>query len=251
MEIYGRESAVSGNHHMIRPRISLDVKGAVAALRADMTGMRRASIRALNTTIIDVREAERAAMQSVFDRPTPYTLNAFHPWYATDSNPRAELRQRMFGGGQPREWLVPQSDGGQRHAKAFERAIAARMGLAPGAVQIMPGPGARLDRYGNISGGQLTQILSDLGAQRDTTRNATVNSRKRNKRARHIIIKGKGGKAGVIAVRKAGGLVVVATITTKAAIYTTRFAFEQVARTTVEQRFAPNFAAAMARYGLR
>ena len=33
--------------------------------------------RALNDTAEDVRKAEIAKMQSVFDRPTPYTLNAF------------------------------------------------------------------------------------------------------------------------------------------------------------------------------
>ncbi|MDF5999583.1 hypothetical protein P4050_14390 [Pseudomonas aeruginosa] len=47
--------------------------------------------------------------------------------------------------------------------KASERNLRAR-GILPAGMFVVPAEGARLDQYGNMSRGQMIQILSGLGA---------------------------------------------------------------------------------------
>ena len=52
---------------------------------------------------------------------------------------------------------------GPRVDKASERNLRAR-GILPAGMFVVPAEGARLDQYGNMSRGQMIQILSGLGA---------------------------------------------------------------------------------------
>ena len=73
-------------------------------------------------------------------------------------------------------YLVPQVDGGQRKLKGFERAI--------GEGELVPALGAKLNQYGNVSPGQIRQILSVLGkaeASAGYSANITSRSRRRNR----------------------------------------------------------------------
>lgn len=200
---------------------------------------------AATRTIADVRRAVRREMETVFDRPSRYTLNAFWIDPATPDNPTATLEQRAFGGGRVREWLHPQSQGGPRGSKAFENALAGAMGLPQG-TKFVPGPGARLDRYGNLSGGQLAQILADLKAYRDSARNMTAASRKRTRRARHFVMRDADGRPLFIALRAAGKLTAVLAVITGGITYTRRFAFEVVARGTATRAFPARYRQAAA-----
>jgi hypothetical protein len=96
----------------------------------------------------------KAAISEAFDRPTPYTLNSTK-FEITSTNPpiiTIYLRQPDRMG---RHYLTAQVEGGERAAKGFERAL--------GIGYLMPASGAKLNKYGNISPGQLRQILSVLG----------------------------------------------------------------------------------------
>lgn len=226
---------------MLAIRARADLKKALNQIGRAEKDARFASVWAATQTARDVRIKVQEEMGRVFDRPTPYTLRAFHAVPATKEKPVASVEQRAFaggkGGGSVRDWLVPQSQGGNRKAKAFEKMIANKLGLPAGAVFIMPGPDAKLDRYGNFSGGTIAQMLSDLGARADTKLNATARSRKRNKRARHFIMYGGASMFGIghtktpwaIAQREGPDINLIAFIVRKAPRYSKRFDFDGVA----------------------
>lgn len=139
----------------------------------------RATEIALNVTGKKIKEDIQSEMQRVFDRPVPYTLNSLQLTPATSS----KLTATVWFKEPPRmgqHYLMPQVDGGQRKLKGFERGI--------GLGEMEPAVGAKRDRYGNVSVGQLRQIMSVLGkaevsagyAANKTARSATRNIKERD-----------------------------------------------------------------------
>lgn len=142
----------------------------------------RACAVALNKTGKLIKEAEVAEMKAVFDTPTRYTLNSLQLTPATKDNLQATVwfkePDRM---GQ--HYLLPQVDGGQRRLKGFERGV--------GLGELTPALGAKLNQYGNISPGQIRQILSVLGRAEIAagySANITDRSRRRNTRERDYVV---------------------------------------------------------------
>ncbi len=142
----------------------------------------RACAVALNKTGKLIKEAEVAEMKAVFDSPTSYTLNSLKLTPATKDNLQATVwfkqPDRM---GQ--HYLVPQVDGGQRKLKGFERGV--------GLGELTPALGAKLNRYGNVSFGQIRQILSVLGKAETaagSNSNITDRSRRRNTKDRDYVV---------------------------------------------------------------
>lgn len=135
---------------------------------------------ALTKTGQDIKAAEINSMKAVFDRPTPYVLNALQLSPATKDNLQAVVGYKAFAGkGTPAEkFLGPQVEGGKRNAKSHEKSLRA-VGILGSDQFCVPGRGAQLDAYGNMTRGQLVQILSQLQASRDPTQNMTARSRKR------------------------------------------------------------------------
>ena len=129
---------------------------------------------ALTRTANQAKTAVRAEMVRVFDRPTPYTLNSLMVTPATKGKLSAELGFKMFGGTPPLKFLGPEIFGGARNIKRFERAIGARAGFVSA---LAPAAGAKIDKYGNVSTGQIGQILSQLRARSDPQMNETAQSR--------------------------------------------------------------------------
>jgi hypothetical protein len=151
-----------------------DIDRALLPLR-DMPRMLRASAAvALTATAVKVREAQQREMRDVFDRPTPYTLNSLFLRSARvgDASPEASVGIKDdFGGSRSAAaWLRWQIKGGQRRLKAYERLLVGA-GAMRSEDRSVPGKGARLDAFGNISRGQLMQILSQLRI--DTTQGST------------------------------------------------------------------------------
>lgn len=118
-----------------------------------------ASSVALNNTAAEVQEALRQGT-SKFDRPKPLTQKGTYLKRSTKLNLVAEvgLKQRSSGGPVD-EYLQAEIDGGHRADKRSE-ILLRRAGLLPAGFQTRPGSGARLDAYGNMSRGQIVQILS-------------------------------------------------------------------------------------------
>lgn len=119
---------------------------------------------------LTAKAAERDTYQEierVFDRPTPLVRKGLFVKPATKRDLTAEVfvKDRPLGGKNPNslaQILRHQFGGGARLVKIFEKALR-REGLLGVNEFIVPGAAAKLDRYGNISRGQLAQILSQLG----------------------------------------------------------------------------------------
>lgn len=202
---------------------------------------------ALNDTARSVIEAERGEMERAFDRPTPFTLNAFTYKPATKAVPMAIVRQRDVIGG--RDYLFREAAGGVRKAKAIERLIASVAPMAFAAV--LPADAAKLDKYGNWDRGQINRVLSNIRAQRDAYSNTTAASDKRQPRRGRYFIPARGGLSPGIFHRDASGtLHHVATFTQAMPSYTPIFRFHEVGEAeslrVMPGHFARRFAEAMA-----
>lgn len=98
-----------------------------------------------------IREKEIETIKKVFDRPKPQT--ARNVWVSKGNKTRPSVSiwfDQIYPGD---EYMVPQVEGGARSAKRSEKLLGR---------YYVPGAGAKMDRYGNMQGGQVTQILSRL-----------------------------------------------------------------------------------------
>jgi len=160
---------------MLQINLKTDIGSAISHL--DDLGRRQvpfARSLAINRTAQKVREAEQREITRVFDRPTRYTLNSVYMRPGTKASPTAIvwLKDDLRGGAAPSNYLEPQIYGGKRRHKRFEGALRSR-GLIPDKAFAVPGAGAVLDAYGNMSVGQIKQILSYFSvAERSSGYNA-------------------------------------------------------------------------------
>lgn len=206
-----------------------------------------ATAKALTATAKLAQVNLRLEMGKVFDRPTPFTLNSTYVRPATKANLAAlvKLKDEAFKGTPAARYLAPQITGGDRVLKRFERALVAIGALQPGWFAV-PGQGARLNSYGNMSVGQVTQILSYLRANPDAMQNRTPRSGKRSvKRAGYFVGRPGNAPIGVWQRTQSGGVRPV-LIFVKGATYAKRFDFEAVVRQTAERELLPQFRRALA-----
>lgn len=141
---------------------------------------------ALNDTASDVLAHVQGRMRAVFDRPTPFALNAFKVKRARPDNLTAEVLERDSQG--RRHFLKVQESGGVRGRTGLEGLLDARLAYEGIITAVTPAGGAKLNAYGNWDTGERNRVLSAVQAQRDTTTNTTKASRKRNrKRAGYFV----------------------------------------------------------------
>ncbi len=116
---------------------------------------------ALTRTAKAAKEEVERQLPSLIDRPTPYTMRGFRLYPATKTKLLAEVDFRpAFGRGtSARDYLSPLVYGGERKLKAFERSLQ-RTGLLPSGYAAVPGSAAKTDAYGNMSRGQIVQIVA-------------------------------------------------------------------------------------------
>lgn len=135
---------------------------------------------ALDQTAADVLDHIRERMDTVFDRPTPYTRGAFGMQRAHTERLEASVFERPRQAG--RDYLKVQEAGGLRPRTGLEQLLDSRLAYDGTITAVAPAPFAKLDAYGNWSRGERTQALSAVQAQRDRTANTTAASRKRNRK---------------------------------------------------------------------
>lgn len=232
-------------------RITVDPQ--IEKMRAQMSRLEReqlpfATAVALTKTAKFVEAELRKEMGRVFDRPTRYTLNSLRTKPATKRSLFAEVKVKdeSFKAAAPIKWLSPQIYGGPRGAKRSEDLLRQRGILLPGYF-VVPGAGARLDSAGNISRGQMQQILSALGAQFDVYQR-TSRGQKRNKATRQIFaIRNPGERLppGVYQRVRAG--VRPLLIFVRQPRYRKRLRFFEIADAVGRSRFRLEFALAMRR----
>ena len=249
-------------------KVSVETLG-LADVKRDMQALtpqgRLASAKALTATAGDIKRAEQSEMRSVFDAPTQWTINALFIKPATPANMEALVWLKDDRAAEKRGipaavYLAPEIDGGRRNQKSHEKLLS-MAGLLPKRWVAVPGEGARLDAYGNISRGQIIQILSQLRLTPTAgyTRNLRVGRDDESAKERKASIKRQKGQYFVVPV--GGGLQpgvyqrpVGVTgsafgrlspkpilIFVKAARYKKRYKFFEVAATAYAQHYALHF----------
>ncbi len=149
-------------------QINLD-HGAMERLKKKIQGIpakiQAGTIKALNSTVLIVKQTEIAEEKRVFDRPVPFMLRPFMIQQAKPGRmvARINIMDEEYGFGfQKRSYesmLRPQVFGGERRLKSFEHRLRA-IGVLPPDKWVVPGGGCDLDAYGNMRAGQVVQILS-------------------------------------------------------------------------------------------
>lgn len=138
--------------------------------------------RAVIKTGYKAKDAAVAEMHQVFHSPTRFTLNALR--VAIDKQTITATVQPKDTWSRADNYLNVQIKGGARKQKAFEEALTGR-GILPSGWLAVPGQGARLDAHGNMSVGQIKQILSWFGGAEPyvgSTQNMTEAGRKKLRR---------------------------------------------------------------------
>lgn len=184
-----------------------DIDPAVMLARysdLERTQLPFALVGAINDSLFIARDAWRSQIATVFDRPTALTMNAVLYKRATRADPVGELflRNEASKGTPPSRYLLPQVDPGPREEKPFEFLLR-QAGIIGGNEFIVPARNFPLDAAGNVPGGVLNTILSDLQASRNVEARSTAESRRKrgrrrnvNKRQVYFVSRGKGTQIG-------------------------------------------------------
>lgn len=230
------------------------VRDNIAAVERDLTELQAKELPfvtalALTRTAQAVQRDIVAEMGRVFDRPVPFTLKGTYVKPARKTDLDAAVYFRTFAGkGVPAgKYLQAQIFGGARAQKGSERALA-RAGFLGNKGFFVPGPGVKLDRYGNVPGGTIKAILSDVraGNAEQTMRAATKRRSQRRRREQYFIPRAESGKrASGIWVRR-GRSIEIALIFVAAANYRVRFPFHEVAAASAARHWPAEFDAAWA-----
>ena len=219
-----------------------------------------ATQRAILKTAQAVRDAETEEMGRVFDRPTRWTMGAMKVKALGLLTVDVSIVDPDGYYKRAANYLGTQVGGGQRRAKAMENTLQKR-GLMPRGWLIVPGAGARLDSFGNISVGQIRQILSWFDAAENwagSTQNMGIAGRaKRIKGTRKtagfeyfVVLPGKQKNLKQPGIYQRffftqGKAIKPILIYVKAARYRERFKFAEVAQHTVDQTWDPEFTKAI------
>lgn len=243
--------------------VTMSIKTNFPQVQAKLSALgkqgRYAAAVALTRTAQDVQTDLRKEMSKVFDRPTRFTLNSLYLKRAT----KVTLTARVWlkdDFGTRAHYLMPQIEGGSRPQKRFEQLLRQRGMLADGE-RAVPGAGARLDAHGNMSRGQIVQIISQLGGFNLAGSNQNATDSKRSKRKRSQVSyfyarrgesrSGRGSwKHGAkvqhlptgIYARTATGSITPVLIFVRTVKYRIRFHFTSVAVATVGRAFPRHFA---------
>lgn len=229
---------------------------------------------ALTRTAQVVAEDLRHEMQVVFDRPTPATLDSLFIQPATKARMEAAVwikdgRSTTAGGGLVGQagkwgkgraaikWLTPEVFGGPRSEKGVE-GLLHRKGVLQKGQYIMPGDAMKgsLDKYGNISSGLMTKMLSGAGLYTQVGHNANATDSKRsrakgNARRFFVMYSSKGKPIGIVE-RYAWGKGTRSSIRMAVAFVSKRPAYDMtldwfaVAERSAEENLAIEFEKAMA-----
>lgn len=211
---------------------------------------------AINNTAKDVQDA-LAGETRVFDRPKPLTKKGTFLQRSTKANLTAVvgLKQRQYGG-PVNEYLQAEVDGGRRADKRSE-ILLQRAGILPVGYQTRPGSGARLDSYGNMSRGQIVQILSyfkTFGLIKESgrfkgqdTKSAKLNRTRARAAVEYFVVpEGQPGLATGVWMRRGRTLAPI-LIFIRPATYSKRYDFYGVARKTARSKLDKHFADALRR----
>lgn len=188
-------------------------------------------------------------MRSVFDRPTRWTLNSLRlfPAKKTKLEARVWMKNEADKSVPATRWLNPEIEGGPRQDKRSESRLR-RKGILPVGKYIVPGKGAKLDSYGNMTKGAITKALSGLSAFSDAgySANATGSKRSRAKgNAKRYFVMKRGSMPIGIAERTSRNRMHILLAFTRKPTYSKRLDFYGIGDKVVKQHLAAEFEKAM------
>lgn len=224
--------------------MQIDIRSNIPQISAWLTDAQKkqlpfATALAMTMTAKEAKLDAVSVMRKVFDRPTPYTLNALQAVPANKRALVASIEFREFGSPPAKRYLNPEVHGGPRSQKSSERKL---QRLMAGSSHYVPARDMPLNKFGNLSGAVIQKIISQVGAHGDQS--ATKSSRSKGKRkASAYFVPRKGG---MILERK-GDSIKPVLIFTRPPSYTKRFPFQETVQATVARRFDDHFAAAFER----
>lgn len=235
---------------MLKVRVTSDISKIIAKLGAAREQIPFATALALTRTAQYARDVLRAQMSSIFSNPTPYTLNSMYVRPAQKKKlpmeASVEIKDEQFKGAAPVRWLRPQVYGGDRDVKRLEQRLRSA-GVLPNGMFVVPGKGAAMDAYGNMSRGQIQQVLSALRAQNDPLQNTTAASLKRRTKrkqaapTKYFTISKRHGKLMPGIYARNGRTAVPIMIFVKQPHYKKRFNFYEIGTKAARERFAIEF----------
>lgn len=214
-----------------------------------------AAMLAINDAMFDVREGWKTEIATVFQAPVPLTINAVLYKKATKDNLVAEvfLRNEATKGTPPSRYLIEsiKPEGG-REEKPFEYLLR-QAGVLGNNEFVTPARGFPLDAHGNVPGGILTAILSDLQASRNADARSNAASRRKRSRRKntdkaqvYFYDRGDRGKLprGIYqrqGVRAGSSIRMVLAIVEGAPVYRQRFDAYAIAERIFNKQFAIRF----------
>ena len=213
------------------------------------------------------KDAAVAKMPQVFNSPVRFTLNSLRVKIdRTTISASVEPKDGYWS--RAENYLGVQIEGGQRKRKAFENALS-RIGILPPGWYAVPGQGAKIDANGNMSVGQIKQILSWFGGAEPyagSTQNMTDAGRKRLRKGTRrragfeyfAVIPGRTRSNGAPQTLTPGiysrtflgfgKAIKPVLIFVRSARYRAIFPLEQIGNDTAREHFQPAFATAFAKY---
>lgn len=223
----------------------------------------RSAVREGINRTLDWAETEvRQEMRQVFDRPVPFTLRSLRKYFASTRTLEGRLWFRQRSADRDKLWAGPQIFGGPRDEKPMEKRLR-QLGVLPRGWYVVPGEGAPLDSYGNMSPGEISRILNVLGAYTEAGYNkATDKTRARLRRGtrktygfEYFVVRPRNFRRDDRALHLAPGVwrrvytgfgtaLKPMLIFVERTNYKPRLDFERVVRRTVDRHFAAEFAKA-------
>jgi len=232
--------------------VDVDISGAVKFTTALTKQIPFAMAKALTQTAKIAQTDIIIAMQLVFDRPTPYTLNSTFVDPATKDRLEAfvRLKNESATGLPPTKYLQPEVSGGARSVKRSEFALRRSLNLPDGAF-VVPGARVPLDQYGNITAGTMTKILSAVGSMPDSYANTTSRSRQRaiaaGRDLEYFVGRSPTGAQRLgVWLRRGRHLLPILIFIDRAPTYRERLRFYAIAQETYAREYQPLFNNALA-----
>ena len=147
------------------------VRVALAAIAGDLP---KALKRAQNRMIYAIWNAQKDQMKTDIDRPTPFSVKSLQYKKAgppkaleLDTNDAAVYMANSFVAGSkvgPDEYLGVQIVGGMAAGPKRSEKLMQSLGWMPKGTTWVPAVGVPLNQYGNVSGGLISAMLTNLGA---------------------------------------------------------------------------------------
>lgn len=246
---------------MIEFSVSVDTRNATRYLdRVQRQQIPFATSVALNQAAALALPDITREVNDSFDSPTPWIQKSARYRKSTKANLSIEFGYDIFGNKQgvtAGKVLRAQVYGGERKLKRFEVALR-RKNLLPEGMFAVPGEAAdelgMIDRYGNMKGGALVQILSKLETFQEMGFTANVRGKRQRAAGRNRVYwVGKPGRNTPLGVwlidekSSARGRLRPILVFVKSTNYEKRYDFHFAAKTALLKHFAPEFDKALAK----